>query len=850
MKTHAKDYINEFSKEAPLWLQELIDETLKINQVIDDQKLEYIYQILVDNKLPNDNSKEVSQTNVPAEIKNLKLIELSHKSGVNALKSDQTILFSSDCTLLYGLNGSGKSGYFRILNEIVGGNQEKKILPNIFLSTQDPIKVLLRYNVNGIDSSEQWDNTRRAISPLEKIRVFDSSYLLGYLKKRSSDEAIVSPLGLNLFLLIIEGIDNFKKKLNNAYQEVESKKPAIETISLSEDISNLFISNAFTKDKKLKIESLYVFSEENKELLASLKKEVDALKQNNIEDKIKLENIKKNKIEIIQNKLNDIKDSLDLCEDQIKTSLTAYTESKNANQKYKDSISALNSLPSTDTEQWKNFITAGQSYIELLEDNDEICIYCRQPLAEEALAIVHSYGVYLSNDSETILRKIENEITALSLKVTDISLIFDLDQETRDLFESQKEENTNLLLLFNNLIESIANEKKLMLQALEAKDINSNFNQLAYDKVVDRLQLLVDGYQKEIEKFNGDNGTKQARMLELADEINPLEENQSISIQSEQIKNWFILHEQAVKLEDLNKKINTKQLSNLSKTAHSELLSENLKTLFQEELGFLGLSNIEVKLKDAGTTKGVASTELEISDRNDISLILSEGEQKAIALALFISEIRIQNSNFPVIFDDPVNSLDHRIANSFAQRLLSLNNQTVVFTHNKLFLDAFETANSLAHVCKNMIPNGCNSQKKHIYLYMVSSEGKDAKGIIRRRNEENAKMFLDTTTDLLNVDPFDKDIDVSSNIRKVVECLVDEKVFNRQVPTRLSSKNGRIHWDELKKLDNNPTMIDKLRKIHDRVSGGALHNGTEANENPIDKAEFLQMVADLKTFLS
>ncbi|TGM33908.1 AAA family ATPase [Leptospira levettii] len=850
MKTNARDYINEFKKDAPIWLQELINETLKLNQVINTQKLEYIYQILVDNKIPNEHTKELSHANEHVEIKNLKLIELIHKSGVNALKNDQTILFSSDCTLLYGLNGSGKSGYFRILNEIVGGNQEKKILPNIFLSATDPINVLLRYKVNGKDFPEAWDNTRRAISPLEKIRVFDSSYLSSYLKKRSSDEAIVSPLGLNLFLLIIEGIDNLKNMLSSAFREVESKKPLIDTSFLSEELSNLFTSNEFSKEKKIKIESLYLFSEENKELLELLKQEVDTLKQNNIEDKIKLENIKKDKIENILNKLKDLKVSFDLLQHQIEASLTDYSKSKSANQIFKDSISALNSLPSTDTEQWKKFITAGQSYKELLEGDDNNCIYCRQPLAEEALAIVHSYGVYLSNDSETILRKIESEITELSLKVSEINSIFDIDQETRDLFESQKEENTNLLILFTSLIESITNEKKLMLQTLEAKDTDTTFKQIAYDKVINRLQALVNGYQKEIDKFNGDNSTKQARMLELADKINPLKENQSISQQCEQIKNWFLLNEQAVKLDDLNRKINTKQISNLSKTAHNELLSENLKTLFQEELEFLGLSKIAVKLKDAGITKGVASTELEISDRNDISLILSEGEQKAVALALFLSEIRIQNSNFPVIFDDPVNSLDHRIANSFAQRLLSLNNQTVVFTHNKLFLDAFETSNNLAHVCKNMIPNGCNSQKKHIYLYMVDSEGKDAKGIIRPKNEENAKKFLNTATDLLNVVPFDKEIDVSSNIRKVVECLVDEKVFNRQVPTRLSNKNGRIHWEELKKINNDPTMIDKLRKIHDRVSGGSLHNGTEADENPIDKSEFLKMVTDLQTIIA
>jgi predicted ATPase len=51
---------------------------------------------------------------------------LEHIQGVNALKQNQTIKFNNSVTILYGLNGAGKSRYFKILNEIVGGNQKKE----------------------------------------------------------------------------------------------------------------------------------------------------------------------------------------------------------------------------------------------------------------------------------------------------------------------------------------------------------------------------------------------------------------------------------------------------------------------------------------------------------------------------------------------------------------------------------------------------------------------------------------------------------------------------------------------------------------------------------------------------
>jgi hypothetical protein len=82
-------------------------------------------------------------------------------------------------------------------------------------------------------------------------------------------------------------------------------------------------------------------------------------------------------------------------------------------------------------------------------------------------------------------------------------------------------------------------------------------------------------------------------------------------------------------------------------------------------------------------------------------------------------------------------------------------------------------------------------------------------------------------------------------LRKTVECLIDEKVFNEQVPTKFTSKNNRIHWDGLKQLNNDQVLINTLREIHDRVSGGEMHNGTESEENQIEKEEFDTMVVKL-----
>ncbi len=139
-KEHAKDYLVDYAQNevSDSWLKILIYETVLSNGNIDAKKLDELYSMLV-----NDASIEEPTLISSREPQNceLKFQTLKHISGVSALTNNQTIKFCDNVTIMYGLNGSGKSSYFRIMNEIVGGNQKKEILPNIYSDSPEPISV-------------------------------------------------------------------------------------------------------------------------------------------------------------------------------------------------------------------------------------------------------------------------------------------------------------------------------------------------------------------------------------------------------------------------------------------------------------------------------------------------------------------------------------------------------------------------------------------------------------------------------------------------------------------------------------------------------------------------------------
>jgi hypothetical protein len=66
---------------------------------------------------------------------------------------------------------------------------------------------------------------------------------------------------------------------------------------------------------------------------------------------------------------------------------------------------------------------------------------------------------------------------------------------------------------------------------------------------------------------------------------------------------------------------------------------------------------------------------------------LSEGEQKALALADFLAEVTCVPASSPVVFDDPITSMDYRRIHEVCDRIIALaaDHQIIVFTHNIWF---------------------------------------------------------------------------------------------------------------------------------------------------------------------
>jgi hypothetical protein len=172
---------------------------------------------------------------------------------------------------------------------------------------------------------------------------------------------------------------------------------------------------------------------------------------------------------------------------------------------------------------------------------------------------------------------------------------------------------------------------------------------------------------------------KQAELLELKDA-------------AELANSWAVIEAQVKAAKEADQLRTLKRplpqlargITELSKTASDQLINQSFDALFIEECEALRAPPLKVQFVGR---EGRAQRRKVLSGRHKPSKVLSEGEQKVLALADFLAEARLAGITAPVIFDDPVSSLDHRRVREVAERVVRLaeDNQVIVFTHDILF---------------------------------------------------------------------------------------------------------------------------------------------------------------------
>lgn len=609
----------------------------------------------------------------------LSLTRLSEVRGVNALVAGAVIEPHEGLTILYGENGTGKTGYSRIFKTLANSRTADTILGNIDVDTPEAQSAELVFKLGEDAQTLTWTG-ERGVSPFTRMSIFDSPSVRTHVDEDL--DYVYTPASLALFSDVTTAIQAVAARIDAAISELGSSGsgllsrfqrgstiyPLIEILGASTDLADL----------RAKAKS----GDDAEQQLDALSQGVAALRANTMGAQI---TGLKSEQRVLSEAVTTAEALLSFDQDEYNEALAARAQLTTDYETFRRELFAAADLPADPDDTWNDFIEAGEMYrqhlVEVEAHDVDRCLYCRQPLLDPARDLLTRYSTYLEDKISSDIRTTDTTLGGYKQQAAALQ-----GDEMGSLIRQCKDADPSERPTYLALVDTIEGTRSAAAGAVAAgQPVSITVADLIAKPRAgaDTALTAVDNRISELERQRKGRTEalveKQAELLELKDAV-------------ELGKSWWLIETQvksakeADRLKTLKRPLTglCRSVTALAKTASDQLINRSFDALFLEECEALLAPPLKVQFVGR---EGKSQRRKVLSGKYKPSKVLSEGEQKVLALADFLAEARLAGITAPVIFDDPVSSLDHRRVKQVAQRIARLadDNQVIVFTHDILF---------------------------------------------------------------------------------------------------------------------------------------------------------------------
>ncbi|MBR0652751.1 AAA family ATPase [Roseomonas terrae] len=638
------------------------------------------------------------------------LCSLGPVEHIGRLARDQRLSFALDgVTLIYGDNGTGKSGYCRITKALCRSATRDSLLGNIFEEgTKPSARALVRYIAKDGDpvAEEQWTDGSPTPKALRNISVFDSSNARFYIDKQNRVAFLPRDIA------ILESHAAHRSEMDATFTaerkalDGQIKVPlpggyAPDGMIATKVIAALLPRKVLPTPEYIAELATLTPCEENE--LASL---VTTLAQDPAAMAACYQRC--------GTALTSTLATLELIEVSLAASITADLRAKvdaavtaaTAANMDADTRFSSESLPGVGREPWKLMFEFASAYIAANDLGDELphavgdlCALCQQPLDSQASARVERFKKFIAGEANKLASKtkveLERELTVLrELSLPSKAMV------QRDLaeFAAMSTERNALAEGIKAYIEASIAHRNILLKAATSGD---------FTEVSALPASIVTDVKTEIVTLSNEAlaqaalATDDVEKTKLVSRLSSLRDKQWMKNNVSVIKARRDALDQHAKLTKCLSLVGNLQLSNLITTVRRRVVATGLQVGIQKEIENLDLMHLPFAVSDKsddGASYFSVGLKAKVAAPN--REVLSEGEQRALALACFLAEVEADTAMHGLVIDDPVSSLDHIRIRKVAQRLVaeaSKGKQIIIFTHNMLFFNEVREAAAAAN---------------------------------------------------------------------------------------------------------------------------------------------------------
>jgi len=640
----------------------------------------------------NRQAKPLTGQQIPVQVEAATHIELraiKNLRNVNAIAENQQLVFGqSGMTVIYGDNGSGKSGYSRVLKRACRArDQSEPIHPNANLPDAKPGNAQASFDVavNGEVAEVVWQQGRVAPPELSSFAIFDARCARAYLD--NEDDFSYVPYGLEVFESLAKLCQQFKTNI-----EAEQRQSAVDLTVFAhlqgQTAVGKLMAALSAKTTSAQIDALAVLKPEEIETRDTLKK---SLSENNPKEKAGLLRLRARRIALISKTAIDKElvigpKAIEKLKALADTFRTAQAAAALAAKNFKEGEKFL---AGTGGEAWRELFDAARKFaLESHPDKefpelgaDAACPLCQQPLGAASERLMR-FEKFIQAEAEKTAQQRRQDLAAEYRPFAAAIMTLGLDEATQT-------ELGQIDLTLVTEIKTFEAALTVRHDAIKAAIVSHHWT--GFEHVLPspaaRLQALVDTMNAEAEAL--EKASNEEYRAALQKQLGELEARFKLSEVREAVATAVEKLGYLAKLKNCLAATRTNAISIKASELAEKIVSKELADALNREFKALGVGTLSVSLQSrADKGKALHKLKLQLPQVRSPGDILSEGEQRAIAIASFLAEVGLSSGKGGVVFDDPVSSLDHRRRERVAKRLASesAQRQVIIFTHDIYFL--------------------------------------------------------------------------------------------------------------------------------------------------------------------
>lgn len=774
---------------------------------------------------------------------------------VNRIAGGQRLDFvPKGLTVVFGENGAGKSGYSRVIKSACRARvKDEPVLPDARQHEllHDTPEATFVVNKNGKSSEVAWRaDAAAAPADLASVAILDTRCARAYTDQEG--ELIFAPWGLDV-------VENLARvvfpRLEQTIRQEQEKLPVSDAAFADLKAGETAVA------KFLKALTHTTTDDQARQVAAFATEDAERLKtvESALAEKSPAERARELRELVLR--MNTLAQALEALREQVSDARMRELEEVDKHLKETTDAEALAAaqlraddqlLEGTGKGPWRTLFTAAQAFVTAHDHfgvEGSACPLCQTPLSGEAASRMQRFAAYVANDVSVraaAQRKLhEDAFRGLAAQ----SLQDALDQTTVAYVEAHLPGWTGSKEQF---VRDLQGRRDWAVRAGTESHDWSVLPAVSADPV-ESVRRVIAAVTEEADTLT--KATDVAARAALQKESAELKAKESLSQRLEALLELLEAKRNHQALANCLVDLKTKPISDKAGALAGAAVTKQLSDALNQEFAKLGVSHLHTSLKarnDKGKTKVKLVLDLPGAQRPE--LVLSEGEQRVIAIGSFFAELRVSRHRGAAVFDDPVSSLDHQRRQHVARRLVeeAKTRQVVVFTHDTVFLAELMTEVESTDVA-------------HAYRHLTFSRraaGQVNDGLPWRhlktddridKLEKLVRAFAKDEQDLDNEAAESRARDIYGKLREVIERAVEEVVFcgvllryNDYVRVPNISKTVGLTSDECRPIVTLYDRVSDVIKGHDKAGarGFASPSASDAASDVAALRQALNAIRD------